>query len=74
MPANLNKKEKVGMMLSTIDSLLSGESSVELTQTTKGATWKIKVYHPDPQKALEQANNLYDQCKQKYGEATVDAS
>jgi hypothetical protein len=74
MPANLNKKEKVGMMLSTIDSLLSGESSVELTQTTKGTTWKIKVYHPDPMKALEQANTLYDQCKQKYGEAPVDAS
>jgi hypothetical protein len=74
MPANLNKKEKVGMMLSTIDSLLSGESSVELTQTTKGTTWKIKVYHPDPQKALEQANNLYEKCNQKYGGVTPDAS
>jgi len=68
MPANLNKKEKVGMMLSTIDSLLSGESSVEITQTTKGATWKVKVYHPDPLKALDQANMVYDRCKLKYGD------
>lgn len=62
-----SKHEKASMLVSTIDSLLCGESSVELTQTSRGINWKIKVYHPDPQQALDEANKLYLQCKEKYG-------
>ena len=62
-----SKLEKASMLLQNIDSLLGGESSVELTQTSRGINWKIKIYHPDPHKALELAEGIYEKCKSKYG-------
>lgn len=61
-----SKTEKASMLLQNIDSLLGGESSVELTQTSRGINWKVKIYHPDPYKAVEIANDIYEKCKSKY--------
>ena len=68
MNNNISKSEKASLLLQNIDSLLGGESSVELATTSKGTNWKVKVYHPDPKKALELADNIYKKCKQKYGD------
>ncbi len=62
-----SKKEKAGLLLQNIDSLLSGESSIELTQTSRGTNWKVKVYHPDPHKALDLADDIYKKCQSRYG-------
>jgi len=62
-----SKTEKASMLLQNVDSLLGGESSVELATTSKGTNWKVKVYHPDPHKALELADSIYKECKSKYG-------
>jgi hypothetical protein len=62
------KTEKASMLLQNIDSLLGGESSVELATTSKGTNWKVKIYNSDPLKALEAANDIYMKCKEKYGE------
>ena len=64
-----SKHDKASMLLQSIDSLLSGESSIELNQTSRGTNWKVKIYDPDPIKALEIANNIYDKCKEKFGDA-----
>ena len=61
------KTEKANLLLQNIDTLLSGESSVELTQTTRGTNWKIKIYHPDPHRALDLADSIYKKCESKYG-------
>lgn len=65
---NSSKHDKASILVQSIDSLLSGESSIELTQTSRGTNWKVKIYHPDPLKALELANQIYDKCKEKYGD------
>ena len=64
---NVSKTEKASLLLQNVDSLLGGESSVEIATTSKGINWKIKVYHSDPLKALELSNSLFEKCKEKYG-------
>jgi len=48
------------------DSMNDNRSSVELNHTTKGTTWRIKVYDEDPRRALEIAKELFEDCRQKY--------
>jgi len=63
------KQEKAKNLLQNIDSLLGGESSIELVHTTKGiTTWKVKVYNNDAEEALRVANNLFEECSKKYGQ------
>lgn len=64
------KQEKVTHLLQDLDYLLSGESSIELTHTSKGNNWKVKVYNNDAAEALRIANELFEQCQQKYGSDT----
>lgn len=64
------KKEKVQNLLQNLDCLLGGESSVELVQTTKGITWKVKVYDNDAMEALQIANKVFKECSKKYGQVT----
>ena len=66
---NTSKTEKATLLLQNIDSLLGGESSVELTQTSRGTNWKVKIYHPNPHTAIDIANEIYQKCKTLYGEA-----
>ena len=61
------KQEKASHLLQDLDYLLSGESSVELVHTTKGNTWKVKVYNNDAGEALRIAERLFSECQQKYG-------
>ena len=68
MTNSSSKTEKASMLLQNIDSLLGGESSVELATTSKGTNWKVKIYHPDPFKALSMADDIYQICKEKYGD------
>lgn len=68
----MSKTEKASMLMRNVDSLLSGESSVELTSTTRGTTWKVKVYNTDPLEALESASLIYEKCKERYGGDTVE--
>ena len=63
------KQEKAAHLLQDLDCLLGGESSVELVHTTKGDTWKVKVYNNDAGEALRIANRLFEECRDKYGEA-----
>jgi hypothetical protein len=43
------------------------KSSVKLTQTSRGVNWEIKVYDENPKRALESADQLFAECKKKYG-------
>ena len=43
-------------------------SSVEITHTTKGDTWKVKVYHEDPYKAEAAAVLIDRELREKYGQ------
>ena len=63
----VGKSEKASRLLQNIDCLLGGESSVELVHTTKGDTWKVKVYNNDAMEALRIANSLFEECNSKYG-------
>ena len=42
-------------------------SSVEITHTTKGDTWKVKVYHEDPYKAKAAAVAIEQEMRERYG-------
>jgi len=64
------KQEKANNLLRNLDCLLGGESSVELVHTTKGDTWKVKVYNNDADEALRIANILFQECREKYGQVT----
>jgi hypothetical protein len=64
------KQEKAVHLLQDLDYLLGGESSVELTHTSKGNNWKVKVYNNDAGEALRIANGLFEQCQKKYGEVS----
>jgi len=66
----VGKSEKASRLLQNIDCLLGGESSVELVHTTKGDTWKVKVYNNDAMEALRIANSLFEECRQRYGSVT----
>jgi len=45
-------------------------SSVEITHTTKGDTWKVKVYHEDPYKAEAAAVSIEQEMRERYGNKT----
>jgi len=59
--------EEKNLVFNVNDVLNDSQSSVKLTQTTKGTTWEIKVYNGDPQRAFEVADKLFLKCKNKYG-------
>jgi len=64
---DISKSEKVATLLQNAGDILGSDSSVELSQTSKGIpTWKIKVYNSDPELALQTANKLFDECQKKY--------
>ena len=42
------------------------QSSVEIARNSKGATFSVKVYHPDPVEASTLAQGLYDQLAFRY--------
>lgn len=42
-------------------------SSVEITHTTKGDTWKVKVYHEDAYKAEAAAVTIDQELRERYG-------
>ncbi len=48
-------------------SLENSLSSVELTHTTKGNTWKIKAYHQDICEAKRQVEAINKDFEAKYG-------
>ena len=65
---DITKSERVNSLLQNASDILGSESSIELSQTSKGIpTWKIKVYNNDPEMAMKIANKLFDECKEKYG-------
>ena len=43
-------------------------SSVEITRTSKGTTWSVKVYNREPVEASTLAQGLYDQLRHRYGD------
>ena len=49
-------------------------SSVEIARNSKGVTWVVKAYHPDPVEASTLAQGLYDQLAFRYGQSTDDAA
>jgi hypothetical protein len=65
-----SKIEKAKRLVQNVETLLGGESSIELSKTSKGTNWKVKVYHEDPQEAMLIASNMFDKCKAKYGEVS----
>jgi hypothetical protein len=44
----------------------SSVSSVEITKTSKGTTFKIKCYNPDIEEAKKQAIKIYADLEKKY--------
>ena len=48
------------------------QSSVEIARNSKGVTWVVKAYHPDPIEASTLAQGLYDQLVFTYGQPTTD--
>ena len=48
------------------------QSSVEIARNSKGVTWVVKAYHPDPVEASTLAQGLYDQLAFRYGQPTTD--
>ena len=50
------------------------QSSVEIARNSKGVTWVVKAYHPDPVEASTLAQGLYDQLAFRYGQSTDDAA
>jgi len=44
-----------------------GKSSVEVKRTTQGNTFAVKVYHLNPRKAKQEAEELYCELEQKFG-------
>ena len=62
----MESENNKSMVLNVNDVLNDTQSSVVLTQSTKGVGWKIKVYDNNPTKALEKAQELFENCKQKY--------
>lgn len=68
---DISKSEKVATLLQNAGDILGSDSSIELSQTSKGIpTWKIKVYNNDPEVAMKIANKLFDECKEKYGQVS----
>jgi len=64
-------EENKSLILNVNDVLNDQQSSVKLTQTTKGTTWEIKVYNSNPETAFTIAEELFNRCKEKYGGLTV---
>ena len=49
-------------------------SSVEIARNSKGVTFVVKAYHPDPVEASTLAQGLYDQLAFRYGQPADDAA
>ena len=63
--------ENKSLILNVNDVLNTSESSVKLTQTSKGVNWEIKIYNSNPETAFTIAEELFNRCKEKYGGNTV---
>jgi hypothetical protein len=50
------------------------QSSVEIAHTTRGATWTVKVYSPDPSAASTLAQDLYNQLAECFGQPQENAA
>ena len=50
------------------------QSSVEIAKNSKGVTFVVKAYHPDPVEASTLAQGLYDQLAFRYGQPADDAA
>ena len=48
-------------------------SSVEIARNSKGVTWVVKTYHPDPVEASTLAQGLYDQLADRYAQTEASA-
>ena len=48
------------------------QSSVEIAKNSKGVTFVVKAYHPDPVEASTLAQGLYDQLAFRFGQPTTD--
>jgi len=59
--------DKKSLVLNVNDVLNDHQSSVKISQMTKGITWEVKVYNSDPEKAFSVADELFMKCKNKYG-------
>ena len=59
--------EEAQMQGQTNQMVENNLSSVEITHTTKGDTWKVKVYHEDPYKAEVAAVIIDEALRGKYG-------
>ena len=53
---------------------VQAQSSVEIARNSKGVTWVVKAYHPNPVEASTLAQGLYDQLAFRYGQPTDDAA
>jgi len=57
---------EVSQLLGMLEKLTGNNlSSVELEHNTKGDTWKVKVYHEDPEKAYEIADWIEKKCRER---------
>jgi len=43
-------------------------SSIELTRTSKGINIKVKIYHENPDTAMEKAREIFDKLRRIYDE------
>ena len=53
------------------ENILAGrdyQSSFEVSHTTRGNTWTVKVRGDDDSKVLERMHKIYDELEEKYGE------
>ena len=62
----MENENNKSLVLNINDVLNDSQSSVKLSQTSRGTNWEIKVYNSNPEKALEIANTLFEQCREKY--------
>ena len=64
-----DKKDHAQWLLDTMQSFFSNNSSIEVTKTSRGNSWKIKCYNTDPIVAFEKNKELYKLCEKEYGDA-----
>lgn len=62
MPLSPDAAQLLGILQQLTGNNLS---SVELEHNTKGDTWKVKVYHENPEKAYEIADMIENKCRRR---------
>ena len=57
---------EVAQLLGMLEKLTGNNlSSVELEHNKNGDKWAVKVYHEDPQKAFDIANQIEKECRER---------